>query len=126
MTQKISDLLLIGTRAVLEEQITKNVVNIGTVSGTVNIDLLQGYHQYFILSDNTTFNPPTTPINKVITIKLIIEINNISGVTLNFGENIFGLGGSFPTFNLTNNALNYIILEGVPDYGWICDGGALN
>jgi hypothetical protein len=107
------------------ENITKALTDLGSASGTINISLDDGHHQKLILTDDATINPPATPTTEVITLKLLLGINAVAGVVVTWGTGIEPLGGTLPDFDLADNGVNYVILEGVPGVGWILDGGSV-
>jgi len=107
------------------ENIAKPLEDLGSDSGTINLSLDDGHHQKLTLTDDATINPPTTPTTEVITLKLLLEIDAASGVVVTWGTGIEPLGGVLPDFDVADNGVNYVILEGVPGVGWILDGGSV-
>lgn len=95
--------------------------NLGTISGTVNINLTNSDTQIGTLSGNTTIVLPALAAGQTRQLTLIITNSSAGGHAITV-PSVAWIGQGAPQFNVAANARNILLFRGI-DGLWIGDGG---
>lgn len=93
---------------------------LGSLSGTVEIDLDDGTVQSATLTGNTVFELPAVTADESEHLTLILT-NGAGDIAITV-TGVLWLGGEAPDLDDSNAAVNVIVLRGISGQ-WIADGG---
>lgn len=94
---------------------------LGSITGSVTIDLANGCVQTGTLTGNVTFTLPAVAAGTTEHLTLILTNDGTAGRAVTI-TGIQWVGGVAPAFDDSANAKNIIVLRGI-DGAWIGDGG---